>query len=192
MRPLPAFFVLAVLGCGGVAPTPEPDPKPVAQAGLPEAFDPRVPSNGSDVNYTTAVDQPPDLVWRALAVAYDSVGIKINFLDANAHLMGNSGLTLKSKLGAARLSDYIDCGRTQGASSADTYDVTMVVISHVRFAESGKTEIATRLTSAARPPTLGQQFSRCTSTTVLERKLAEHVKTILARSGKPNRNGLLP
>jgi hypothetical protein len=179
VRPLPALFLaLAVLGCGGGK--PESDPKPVIQAGLPEPYDPRIPVHGADVNYTVTLDQPVDLVWRALALAYDSVGVKLNFLDANAHLMGNQGMALKSKLGTTSLSSYIDCGRAQGSFSADTYEVTMVVISWVRVAESGKTEIVTRLTSAARPPTIGQQFSRCTSKTTLEKAIGEKVRTILA------------
>src|SRR3954471_23050373 len=181
MRPLPALLALTVLGCGGAAPAPETGAKPVVQAGLPEAFDPRVALPGSDVNYATPIDHPADLVWRALAPSYDSAGIKLNYLDADAHLMGNQGMSLKSKLGNTSLSTYIDCGRAQGAASADTYEVTMVVISWVHVAPSGSTEILTRVTASGRPATLGQHFTRCTSTTTLEKRLASNVKLILGK-----------
>jgi len=180
MRPLPALLLLTVLGCGGATPAPESGPKPVVQAGLPEAFDPRIATRNDDVNYTSPSEHPPDLVWRALALAYDSVGIKLNFLDANAHLMGNQGMALKSKLGTSPLSTFIDCGRVQGAASADTYEVQMVVISWVRVSPSGQTEIATRVSASGRPPTLAQAYTRCTSTTTLEKRIAAYVRTILS------------
>jgi hypothetical protein len=56
----------------------------------------------------------------------------------------------------------------------------MVVISWVRVAPSGSTEIVTRVTSSGRPATLGQAYTRCLSRTTLEKRLAENVKAILA------------
>ena len=173
-------LVFVAVACGGnAAPSTAPTPEP---GGLVAAIDPRVTTLG-ELNVKATHSAPIDLVWRALGVAYDSVGIKLGVLDPKQHLMGNQGMALRQRLGKTILSKYIECGSSQIGPSADNYEVVMSVISYLHPNEAGETEIVTRVTAHARPPTFGQEYLRCTSKGELEKRLVAFVNATLTRAG---------
>ena len=120
---------------------------------------------------------PPDVAWKALPAAYDSLGIPLNVMDLPQHLIGNQGMKLRQKLGMTRLSKYLDCGGTQIGPNADSYEVLMAVITHVGVNAQGVTELWMRVSAVARPMAFSQPYSRCTSTGEIEKRLVELVRT---------------
>jgi hypothetical protein len=152
-------------------------PLPVSAApqadGVPPDIDPRVSSGVPLV--PRALPAPPDLVWKVLPSAYDSLGIRLSVIDPDRHLIGNQGMKLRQKLGTTRLSKYIGCGSTQIGPSADSYDVLLSVITDLSITAEGATGMSTRVSAAARPLAFSQEYSRCVSTGEIEKRLFELV-----------------
>jgi hypothetical protein len=135
----------------------------------------------STVPHATTLAFPLERVWKALPAVYDSLSLALTVLDAKQHLIGNEGFKLRQKLGTVALSKYIDCGSAQLSPSADSYDVFLSVVTTLRPNAWGGTELATTIEAAARPMTFAQEYSRCRSTGVLEKRLADLVKLALVR-----------
>jgi hypothetical protein len=69
------------------------------------------------------------------------------------------------------LSRYIDCGRTQGFDSADTYDVHLSVLTQVTPGKSNGATIATVVEAAARPAQFKGDYTRCESKGEIESRI---------------------
>jgi hypothetical protein len=124
---------------------------------------------------------PIGRVWAALRAAYDSVAVPVAIFEPATHTVGNAQLRLRRRLGEVALSKYINCGNTQGGSSADTYEVLLSVVSAARPGEVGKTDIMTTVTAEGRPITLSSAYTRCTTTGALEKRLVDLVMAQLSR-----------
>jgi len=129
----------------------------------------------------TSVPFPVEQVWRVLPAVYDSLEIPITTLDGAKRLVGNSGLTLRRQLGKVSLSRYINCGSTQIGENADSYEVHLTVMTTVQPDESGLATVATTFEAMAKPITFAQNFSRCTSKGVLEKRIADAIELRLQR-----------
>jgi hypothetical protein len=164
-------LIVAITACGPGNPKQAAAPGPVAGA-LSPAIDPRV-SSAYDPVTPTRIPAAPDLVWKALLIVYDSLGLKLSIYDPAQHLLGTEGMPLRHKLGNVMLSRYLDCGRGQVDLSADSYDVLLAVMTHVSVSDSGVTRVSLRVAAAARPPTLSQAYSRCSSKGELEKRFFE-------------------
>lgn len=130
----------------------------------------------STVANVSSIPFSVDQVWRVLPAVYDSLGIPISTLDAAQRIIGNAGLKLRRQLGKVSLSRYIECGSTQIGQNADSYDVHLSVITTVQPDEAGMATVATTLEARAKPITFAQDYSRCTSKGVLEKRVADAVK----------------
>lgn len=115
---------------------------------------------------------PIDRVWRALPAVYDSLGIPVDRLEHDKHIIGNPGFELRRRLGGVPLRRYLDCGDAQGGPSADTYEVTLSVLTELQPTETG-TSAATVVQATARPVTFAGERTACKSTGRLERRVAE-------------------
>jgi len=133
---------------------------------------------GTDNVSTATVPFTPDKVWAALATVYDSLGIPIATVDSKTMLLGNTGFNLRQRLGKTSLSKLIDCGRTQGFPSADTYDVHLQVTTQVRPKDQGST-LSTFLEAAARPAAFSGEYVRCSSLGTLEAAIVNGVRSRL-------------
>jgi hypothetical protein len=135
--------------------------------------------NASDAKVSTLA-YPVDQVWRVLPGVLDSLGIPITVSDAAKHLIGNEGLNLRRRLGNTNLDRFIDCGNTQGAPSATTYDVHLAVRTTVSADPAGST-LSTTVSAMAKPVSFSGDYVRCSSTGVLESRIADGVRTRLRR-----------
>ena len=169
--------LIAVTACTSTKTTPVSETTPESLS-LPIGIDPRIAASG-DPAPPIALPAPPDLVWQALIVAYDSLGIRLGIYDPAQHLMGNQGMQVRQKVGKTLLSRYIECGSMQIGPSADSDDVLLSVITHVRVNENGVTQVATRVSASARPPTFAQNYTRCTSKGELEKRLTQFLSAAL-------------
>jgi len=118
-----------------------------------------------------------DRVWRVLPSVYDSLRIPRSQVDGAAHVIGNTGIKLRRRLGDIALSRLLDCGNTQGGPSADTYEVFLSILTKVQpGTEAGTTIVATTIDAQARPVSFAGEYVRCGSKGELEQRVLNSVK----------------
>ncbi|MDQ2889575.1 MAG: hypothetical protein M3R65_03330 [Gemmatimonadota bacterium] len=111
--------------------------------------------------------------WAQSAKAYASLGIPITIATPETHTIGNTGMRRTHTLGGERLSSFLECGAGSGGGlNADLYGVSMSVISQLRALSDGSTEIATMVQATATPLTFGSPAVTCSTSGVLEQKIA--------------------
>ena len=138
-------------------------------AAMTTTMHPTINANGGIVAF------PMDRTWAAVRFAYDSLEIPVASMDPANHIVGNSDMKLRRRLGAVGLSQYIDCGRLQGAPGAETYDIRMSVLTQVVPATATTTSVLTTVEARGKPITMSGEFTLCTSTGVLERRIVDLV-----------------
>ncbi|CAN5715654.1 hypothetical protein BH23GEM6_BH23GEM6_24530 [soil metagenome] len=173
MRTLAFLSVLALAGCastGGEA-TPTQTVRIVDAGGGAT----QLPTSRTIVAQTARVPFSPESVWRVLPQVYESLALPVTQRDASSQTLGNQGLRLRRQLGGERLSRYLDCGRTQGVPSADTYDVFLTVNTRVQPGEAGTATLQTHVHASARSVSFSTGVVECSSTRALEEKIVERV-----------------
>jgi hypothetical protein len=178
------FAVLCVSVLAACAPTSTPStPSPEServrigggtQSGL------RVTSNTRA--WIDTLWTPIDRVWKVLPSVYATLEIPIERYDSEANEIGNSALKLYRRLGKIPLTRYIDCGTTQIGPNADSYEVTLTVLTKLQKPKSdtSTTTVATTVEAMARPIQFRGDFVRCSSKGALEARLMEVLKVHLA------------
>jgi hypothetical protein len=134
---------------------------------------------GSDGARVSSIAAPIDKVWRVLPAVFDSLGIALTDINPATHLMGNGGMKVHAKLGTTSLGKYIDCGNTQGFSSAESYDVQMSVKTQVEAAKDGGTTIGTLVEAVGRPMAFAGEYVRCSTKGELEQRIADGARAQL-------------
>ncbi|MGH9887030.1 MAG: hypothetical protein ACREBE_16005 [bacterium] len=135
-------------------------------------------SDGAKVN---TLPYPLARVWAALPVAFDSLAIPLTDLDQKTHTIGNSGMKVHKTLGKTALSDFIDCGASQGFPSADAYDVHISIMTQVSTADNGGTLIGTLVEAAGKPMAFPGSYSKCSTKETLESKIVAILTAKLSR-----------
>ena len=126
---------------------------------------------------------PLQAVWRVLPTAFDSAGVALTLIDPKKHLMANEGFKIRQKLKNERLSTYFECGTTQVGPNADSYELYITVNSFLEplKGDTTRTRMTVAVTAAAKPLQFSQDYSRCTSKTILERKMLYVVAAALKK-----------
>lgn len=123
---------------------------------------------------------PKDSVWRVLPDAFERLDIDPEQISPSSYDIGNTQFVTRSIEGN-RLSRFLRCGSSVGNSdNADTYRVTMSVITRVRVDDNGQTLLQTEITASAKPRTVSGNAVICSTTGRLERRIAEIASEILA------------
>jgi hypothetical protein len=136
--------------------------------------------NPSVTTSTLALPVTLDRVWAVLPEAYDSVGVAISDMDPRRHVIGNSGFSVRRRLGKTMLSRYLDCGSSQLGPSADEYQITMSVMSSVQpRGASDSTVVTTNVDASAQGLQFSGQTVRCTSRGELEKQLHAMVTQLI-------------
>jgi hypothetical protein len=114
-------------------------------------------------------------VWRVLPTAFDSAGIQLTLIEPKQHLMANEGFKVRGKLRNERLSTYFECGTTQVGPNADSYELFVTVRAFLEPVKNAPqwTKMTVAVTAAAKPLQFAQDYSRCTSKTILERRMID-------------------
>lgn len=121
---------------------------------------------------------PAVAVFDALPVAYTKIGIAdIAVVDTAGGVatVGVRALPVHATIGGTRLSRYLDCGSSAGPSHADTYEVRLTATSYVTPNGDGSV-IHTLVVGDARDPAANAPPVHCSSTGLLERRVAELVQ----------------
>ena len=175
MRSPAVFALLGLIGCAASHPQPtRPTTESVRVAGQGS-----IRMGGGDGAMTGKIPSAPDKVWSVLAAVYDSLSIPVATVDPARRLLGNTGFRVHQKLGKTSLAKLIDCGKTQGFPSADSYDVYLTVTSQVQPAAEGASTLSTLLEAAGRPMAYSGEYSKCTTTGALEAAIVDGVRARL-------------
>ncbi|MEP6691608.1 MAG: hypothetical protein ABJD07_10650, partial [Gemmatimonadaceae bacterium] len=117
------------------------------------------------------IEASPDRVWGELPGVFEEVGIPIGTVDASQQLMGNRGVRVAHRIKAGRLSQLLSCGEGLTGPSADSYDVSISVLTRLE-ADGKATVLRTVVEGRASSGTNGGGAVRCATTGVLEQKIA--------------------
>lgn len=148
-----------------------------------------IPIDATRTSIGIELDLPMEQAWAGVVQAYSAVGIPLAEIDARTHVVGNPDLRVRGRLGEARLSRYLECGRTQGRASANTYEVHLSVRTRLVSKAPDVTLVHTQLDATARASTFSGHDVRCSSTGRLERRIAVEV---LVRGGANPRPDTTP
>lgn len=119
--------------------------------------------------------------WRVLPDVHREIGIPIGTRNPRAHLVGNEGFEVHRELGDTRLSNYLQCGRSNSGANADHYRVRMTVLSQlVEDVEAG-TVLSTHVRATATRRGVSGHAVRCSTTGRLEREIMEAVQLRLTQ-----------
>ena len=139
----------------------------------------QVRMTSSEAAGAVTIGYPIDQSWTALKAVFDSLEIPRDNLDDVSHVIGHSGAKVHRAIGRVPLVRIIDCGSTQGAPSAETYEVQIAVLTHLT-PKGGATEMTTTVEAVGRPMAFSSEYVRCLTKGVLERTLVDATKARLA------------
>lgn len=178
MRALAPILVLALAACATTPPEESGGSAPRTVRIVDGSGNVTQLSTRSDMlANATLVEVEVARAWRALVGAYRELGIPVSEINSDERMLG-ANVRTRGRLGNARLSAYLDCGRTQGGPSADTYDVHMVVETRVLEGELNTSRVATLIEATARPSGFATGPVRCSTTGTLERRIVEQIRDL--------------
>lgn len=135
-----------------------------------------VPSGGPNI---LRVEASVDRIWKALPAIYDSLAIPLTVHDPRNRVIGNEGMVIRRRLGKVALSKYLECGRSQMDQNADTYEITLSVVTRLNVIDSAQTKVTTLVEASARGLQFAGQASACTTTGTLEIRFHQLLKNAL-------------
>lgn len=141
----------------------------------------RIPSSGGGTATTlsiasstsAAVKTLPvsmERIWSVLPAVYDSMGIPVMNRDAATHTIGNPSLKIRRRLADVPLSRYLECGDTQGAPSADSYEILLSMNTTLQSGGADATTVTTSVDGLGRPVFVSAEYIHCGSKGGLEKR----------------------
>jgi hypothetical protein len=106
----------------------------------------------------------------ALNLAYGDLGIEIKLWNPQTGEVGNKNFSKMYRLAGKPLSEYVGCGTITTGQAADSYRVTMSVVSHVTPNGSGS-RVETQLTAYAEDIGSGKGTLACLTLGTLEERI---------------------
>jgi hypothetical protein len=178
-----AVALAALSACGKSGPAPDVSVAPVTDrivfsTGSGVSLD----RSAETVGIASTIAVPAEQVYAALVAVYRD--IKVPLTDANQaqRILGNQSLKIRRSLGGVPMQNYVDCGGQSGQPNAETFDLTLNIMSFVTAGADGGSTLTTRLSGVGSDPNHGQgNQMRCSSTGELEARIAKMVKLQLIK-----------
>ncbi len=128
------------------------------------------------------VSASPTTVSNALRAVYGALGVEVKYFNPSTGEIGNAEFVKMRKMAGQPLTDFINCGSTVTGPAADTYRVTMLLVSTVKAQGTGSL-VETRFQSRAVNPAGGTSAGAldCQSLGTLEQKLYDLLRDKLRR-----------
>jgi hypothetical protein len=136
----------------------------------------------SDVGVIRSFDGPtltaatskaaPDSLLAALTTTYTDLGIDVKTWDPETRQVGNKNFSKMYRLGGAALSNYVGCGLTTTGPVADSYRVTMSLVSRVTPSGAGS-RVETQLNAYAEDLGSSKGKLSCLTLGTLEERIHE-------------------
>jgi hypothetical protein len=178
---LPLLLLAACASAPGASSAPVPDQTlSIPTSGVSTTMRNIVVASSASPR-TRAIAAPADRVWSALPGVYGLLGLPVTSSDASTHVIAATSVKLRRRLGDVPLSRYLDCGHTQGAPSAETYEVLLSMETRMVPGAGDSTVVSTTLDAMARPVFVSSEYIHCGTTGALERRLLETIAVQTAR-----------
>ena len=120
-------------------------------------------------------------IWSVLPAVYDSLGIPVTERNAATRTIGTTSLKLRRQLGDVRLSRYLDCGSTQGAPSADSYEILLSMNTRIDAGTGDATTVTTTVDAMGRPVFVAAEYIHCGSKGGIEKRFFDILNAELLR-----------
>jgi hypothetical protein len=131
---------------------------------------------------------PPDSVFAALQSVYREIAVPLTIVDPAGRQIGNQSLRTRRRLGGAPMQSYLDCGGSSGQPNAETYDISLSLLSYVTVAGKEVT-LVTRMSATANDATIGRgNAMNCSTTGELEKRIETMTRAKLNPIGVRGRN----
>jgi hypothetical protein len=129
-----------------------------------------------DRSVVTTVKTTPEVAWSKLPAVFNDLQLPVaGYIDASRQISAKN-VRLRGHLGRLRMSQLLTCGTDMtGDDKANTYEVSLDVVSSVRPADGGQAAITTMVTANARPMAVSGDPVRCVTTGSLEKRIATAV-----------------
>ena len=160
------------VGCAGANTSATPPPTPPTEL-IKIQLGPQTLTLTRDHEIST-IELPAsrDRVWKAVVSAHEALGLAMSSLD---NMAGTAVYVHQRKhlLEGNRLSKYVDCGSTIYGDRSDTYAVTIKVSVAVEPRGPSATAVHSSVNAWARDPQTSSDAVPCSSTGLLEQRIAE-------------------
>lgn len=123
-----------------------------------------------------------DLVWGVLGGVYERIGIPVTAVDSESMTVGNLGYEAR-RIDGSRMNTYVDCGTNFGGPLANTYAVTLSVVTTLTKVDERHTELSTTVDATAMPRTTAGYPVQCTTRQKLEELIVKKVAEVLGLEG---------
>ena len=176
-------LVVALAGCSsGTQSDPRP-PAPAASSRVETGGGETVtlPTGAEPITVRASIGASVADVWKVLPSAYADLGIPIEMLNPSDYRIGNQSFRVRRRIGQLPMVRLLSCGGPPGAPNAETFDITMYMVSQISPGQAGSTTLATVVQAVGRSPNFAGNDVSCASTGTLERRVEELVR---AKIGK--------
>lgn len=129
-------------------------------------------------DYATSADlaAPADRAFAVLPLVYEEVGLKVNTAESASRTLGVTGARVR-RVGKEPMSRFLSCGQdVTGTALADSYAVTLTVMSRVTPSGDTGSVLSTQVIGTAQPMGVSGTVVNCQSTGLLEDRLAKLVQ----------------
>lgn len=118
-----------------------------------------------------------DQVWAVLPAVYAELGIPLTVNNAATKTIGNTGWRTRRSIAKVPMQRYLDCGSSGTLQNAETYAITMSIVTTVRPNASGGSVVATAITATGKNPVTSSTAEvRCASMGDLEIRIRDMVQ----------------
>lgn len=127
----------------------------------------------SDPATENALPVSPDRAFAVLPLVYEQLGLKINTAVSDSRTVGVNAVRTR-RVGKEPMSRYVSCGTdVTGMSLADSYGITLTVMSRVTAAGAAGSLLSTQVLAIATPMSTSGNPITCQSTGALEALIAK-------------------
>lgn len=185
LNPLKIASLAVLIGAAGCASAP-PDEVPLIQETTMETA--TVEGFGQEIirrdrlAETKTIAVSTDLVWGVLGGVYERIGIPVTAVDSKTLTVGNLGFEAR-RIDGSRMNTYLDCGTNLGGPIANTYEVTLSVVTTLTKVDERHTELSTTVDGNAKPRTVAGYPVQCTTRQKLEELIIKKVAEVLGLEG---------
>jgi hypothetical protein len=179
--PLPSALLLVLAAaCASSAPGgPETTVVPMTTSLISNGGTLNIGGTTSYTAIATTLPVLPDSAYRLLQAAYAKLEIPVAQQDGKERSIGNDVLRVRRRLGGLTMQTVVDCGDKMGLPNAETWDISMNILSYVVPDGKGGSQLSTRIQAMGHDPSVsGREMISCGTRGELEAKIGNTVKLL--------------
>jgi hypothetical protein len=164
--------------CAPGTPSPAPSPDRVLVVGEDGSVV-RQSTAGENARFTFAA--PPDKVWGAMMLAYNTLGIQPSISDRSKGQYGNASFVVPRRIAGRPIAEFFSCGSSITGPRIDTGRVYGDMMSVLVADGTNGSAVVTHVSGALRPNSgNASDLIPCASTGALETLLKKNIEEQLA------------